>query len=88
VAPVELWLCCFVGAARPSRLFELDRGQVWEKYAQTAKLMLKEGVDAEGRPLGKLLCSTVRENQAMMKAREAISTPLNAPQPSVLCSSQ
>ena len=40
---------------------------MWEKYAETARLLLKEGSDADGNPLGKLLCSTVRENQAMME---------------------
>lgn len=40
--------------------------EVWEKYAQTARLMLKEGLDEAGQPKGKLLCSTVRENQKMM----------------------
>ena len=40
--------------------------QVWEKYAQTARLLLKEGVDESGQPHGKLLCSTVRENQVFI----------------------
>jgi len=40
--------------------------EVWEKYALTARLLLREGVGEDGMPCGRLLCTTVRENRAMM----------------------
>jgi EEF1A lysine methyltransferase 1 len=40
---------------------------VWEKYAITCKLLLKEGTDEVGNPLGKTLLTTVNENLDMLK---------------------
>merc|ERR1711907_317965 len=40
--------------------------EVWQQYAVTARLLLWEGVDEDGTPHGRLLCTTVRENRAMM----------------------
>lgn len=31
---------------------------VWEKYADTAKLLLKQGNSSSGEPLGKIVCTT------------------------------
>jgi hypothetical protein len=41
--------------------------QVWEKYTATANLLRKEGMDSDGVPAGKLLCSTIAENEGMMR---------------------
>eukprot|EP00743_Colponemidia_sp_Colp-15_P009033 GILK01009858.1.p1 GENE.GILK01009858.1~~GILK01009858.1.p1 ORF type:complete len:189 (+),score=22.47 GILK01009858.1:23-568(+) len=46
---------------------------VWEKYAITARLLLKEG--------GKILISTIQENEVMMK--ELLSVTKRAFQPSI-----
>lgn len=39
---------------------------VWEKYAATARLLLKQGTQPDGSPAGRLLVSTIAENAAMM----------------------
>ena len=41
--------------------------EVWEKYAVTCKLLLKEGHDENGVPLGRMLLTTVNENHAMLQ---------------------
>jgi hypothetical protein len=47
---------------------------VWEKYAITSKLLLKEGVDAAGVPVGKMLLTTVNENYSMLQVITIPST--------------
>lgn len=39
---------------------------VWRKYAETAKLLLRPGVDENGVPLGKVVCTTVIENAEVL----------------------
>jgi hypothetical protein len=41
--------------------------EVWEKYSQTAKLLLKEGIDEQtGIPRGRVICTTINENAPFM----------------------
>jgi hypothetical protein len=40
---------------------------VWRKYAETAKLLLRPGVDENGVPLGKVVLTTVIENAELLK---------------------
>eukprot|EP00928_Gymnodinium_smaydae_P051403 TRINITY_DN34938_c0_g1_i1.p1 TRINITY_DN34938_c0_g1~~TRINITY_DN34938_c0_g1_i1.p1 ORF type:complete len:442 (+),score=107.71 TRINITY_DN34938_c0_g1_i1:47-1327(+) len=40
--------------------------EVWSKYAATARLLLKEGADASGAARGRLLCTSIAENAAML----------------------
>ena len=39
---------------------------VWRKYAETARLLLKPGTDANNVPLGKAVCTTVIENEPLL----------------------
>jgi hypothetical protein len=39
---------------------------VWMKYIETSKLLLKVGNDANGSPLGKVVMTTVAENSALL----------------------
>lgn len=40
--------------------------EVWQKYAITAKLLLKEGVNEDGIPNGKVIGTTVIENSSFL----------------------
>ena len=40
---------------------------VWRKYAETAKLLLRPGNDENGVPLGKVVCTTILENAALLE---------------------
>ena len=54
---------------------------VWKKYAQTAKLLLKSGFDKTGNPLGKVVLTTVRENADLLN--ELFGVTPTAFQPSI-----
>ncbi|CAK0837635.1 unnamed protein product [Prorocentrum cordatum] len=41
--------------------------EVWSKYATTAKLLMKQGADDRGCPLGRLLCTSIAENAPMLR---------------------
>lgn len=41
--------------------------EVWEKYALTTKLLVKEGVDDAGIPRGKVIGTTVIENEELLR---------------------
>mmetsp|Transcript_49922 Transcript_49922/g.139769 ORF Transcript_49922/g.139769 Transcript_49922/m.139769 type:complete len:438 (+) Transcript_49922:50-1363(+) len=40
--------------------------EVWSKYAITTRLLLKQGADDRGVPLGRLLCTSIAENAPML----------------------
>eukprot|EP01034_Spumella_vulgaris_P025068 gene25068-31480_t len=40
--------------------------EVWEKYAVTSKLLLKQGNDTDGNPAGKVILTTVIENSPFL----------------------
>lgn len=41
--------------------------EVWALYARTTKMLMKEGVNADGSPKGKMILTTLFENAAMLK---------------------
>mgnify|MGYP002833687592 CR=1 FL=1 len=55
--------------------------EVWMKYAETSKLLLKEGKDDKGVPLGKAVMTTVIENAVLLK--EQLGGEPTAFQPSI-----
>lgn len=43
--------------------------EVWQKYATSCKILLKEGIDEEtGSPNGKAILTTIYENRTFLKA--------------------
>ncbi len=54
---------------------------VWRKYAETAKLLLKPGNDENGVPYGKCVCTTIFENAELLK--EILDIAPTAFQPSI-----
>ena len=54
---------------------------VWRKYAETAKLLLKSGNDEDDIPYGKAVCTTINENIPLLK--EILGVDPTAFQPSI-----
>eukprot|EP01031_Cornospumella_fuschlensis_P035223 gene35223-42667_t len=54
---------------------------VWRKYAAAAKLLLKDGIDSNGEPAGKVILTTVLENEALL--HELFGTTVTAYRPSI-----
>ena len=55
--------------------------EVWMKYVETMKLLLKSGTDSNGIPLGKAVMTTVIENAQLLK--EHLNSEPRAFQPSI-----
>ena len=75
--PVSLLGKCDMLVIDPPFIVE----DVWRKYAQTAKLLLKTGSDENGVPYGKCVCTTIHENAALLK--EILDITPTAFQPSI-----
>lgn len=48
--------------------------EVWAKYAEASELLLKSGTTDEGKPIGKVLGTTIRENEAKLRELLGVST--------------
>lgn len=52
---------------------------VWRKYACSAMLLLKKGVGEDGVPLGKVILTTVLENERLLESLFGTTTTVSLP---------